>query len=48
MDFISIHVNASRTDHVSGTSTFVMGLSKADKQLEVVKRENSVILIEED
>lgn len=46
--FISIHVNASRATQVTGTSTFVMGLSKADKQLEVVKRENSVILIEED
>lgn len=46
--FISIHVNASRASHVTGTSTFVMGLNKVDKQLEVVKRENSVILIEED
>jgi len=46
--FISIHVNASTTSHVTGTSTFVMGLNKADKQLEVVKRENSVILIEDD
>ena len=46
--FISIHVNASRASHVTGTSTFVMGLNKSDKQLEVVKRENSVILIEED
>lgn len=46
--FISIHVNASRTRSVTGTSTFVMGLNRADKQLEVVKRENSVILIEDD
>ncbi len=45
--FISIHVNASKNKQVTGTSTFVMGLNKADKQLDVVKRENSVILIED-
>jgi len=45
--FISIHVNASRAKNVTGTSTFVMGLNRSDKQLEVVKRENSVILIED-
>lgn len=46
--FISIHVNASRATNVTGTSTFVMGLNRSEKQLEVVKRENSVILIEDD
>ncbi len=46
--FISIHVNASKKKSVTGTSTFVMGLHKSDKQLDVVKRENSVILIEDD
>jgi len=45
--FISIHVNASSKKSVTGTSVFVMGLNKADKQLDVVKRENSVILIED-
>jgi len=45
--FISIHVNASRSRGVTGTSTFVMGLNRSEKQLEVVKRENSVILIED-
>ncbi len=45
--FISIHVNASTKKSVTGTSTFIMGLNKADKQLDVVKRENSVILIED-
>jgi N-acetylmuramoyl-L-alanine amidase len=46
--FISIHVDANKATQVTGTSTFVMGLNKADKQLEVVKRENAVILIEDD
>ncbi len=45
--FISIHVNAGRKKDIKGTSVFVMGLNKADKQLDVVKRENSVILIED-
>jgi len=45
--FISIHVNASGAKSVKGTSTFVMGLNRSEKQLEVVKRENSVILIED-
>jgi N-acetylmuramoyl-L-alanine amidase len=46
--FISIHVDAGTLPGISGTSSFVMGLNKADKQLEVVKRENAVIMIEED
>lgn len=45
--FISIHVNASGAKSVTGTSTFVMGLNRSEKQLEVVKRENSVILVED-
>ncbi len=45
--FISIHVNASRSKTATGTSTFVMGLNRSAKQMEVVKRENSVILIED-
>ena len=45
--FISIHVNASTKSSITGTSTFVMGLNKAEKQLDVVKRENSVILTED-
>jgi len=45
--FISIHANASRNRTVTGTSTFVMGLNRSEKQLEVVMRENSVILIED-
>ncbi|RLD48958.1 MAG: N-acetylmuramoyl-L-alanine amidase [Bacteroidetes bacterium] len=45
--FISIHVNASTKKTITGTSTFIMGLNRAEKQLNVVKRENSVILIED-
>ncbi len=46
--FISIHVNASESSRISGTSTYVMGLHKSDDNLDVAKRENSVILYEDD
>ncbi|MDH6395839.1 N-acetylmuramoyl-L-alanine amidase [Parabacteroides sp. PFB2-22] len=47
--FISIHANAvKKGSHVTGTETFTMGLSKSDENLDVVKRENSVILLEDD
>lgn len=44
--FISVHVNASPTNAPTGTSTYVMGLKSADKNMAVAKRENSVISIE--
>ena len=45
--FISIHANAlSRRDYY-GTETYAMGLHKSEQNLEVAKRENSVILQEE-
>ena len=42
--FISIHVNANGSSSVYGTSTYVMGLNKSQDNLNVAKRENSVIL----
>ncbi len=45
--FISIHVNASPSPQVYGTETWVMGLHKTESNLEVAKRENSVILLDE-
>jgi N-acetylmuramoyl-L-alanine amidase len=45
--FISIHVNASPNTKAQGTDTWVMGLHKSEENLEVAKRENQVILVEE-
>ncbi len=46
--FISIHANASIKTRPYGTETFVMGLHKTQENLKVAKRENSVIVFEED
>ncbi len=46
--FVSIHVDGVENKKVSGTSTFVMGLHKNDENLAVAKRENAVIMKEED
>ena len=46
--FISIHVNSvDGSASTNGTETFVMGLHKNDANLAVAKRENSVILQED-
>ncbi len=48
--FISIHANSveGKNKRPSGTETFVMGNSKSEANMEVARRENSVILLEED
>ncbi len=46
--FISIHVDANKNTKASGTSTYVMGLHRAEDNLEVVKRENAVVKLESD
>ena len=48
--FISIHTNAvaRKNSHVKGTETYTLGLHRTEDNLEVAKKENSVILIEDD
>jgi len=47
--FISIHVNSMPSNNTTyGTETWVMGLHKSESNLEVAKRENSVILLDQD
>ncbi len=45
--FISIHCNAGPRQ-AYGTETYVMGLTREEANLEVSRRENSVILLEDD
>jgi N-acetylmuramoyl-L-alanine amidase len=46
--FISIHTNAvERKSQIRGCEVFTFGLSRSDENLEVAKRENSVILLED-
>ncbi|MEA3444014.1 MAG: N-acetylmuramoyl-L-alanine amidase [Bacteroidota bacterium] len=46
--FMSIHVDGVKQKQVYGTSTFVMGLHKNKESLAVAKRENAVIMKEDD
>lgn len=48
--FVSIHCNGvdKNKDHAYGTETFVMGLARSAMNLEVAKKENSVITLEAD
>ena len=45
--FISIHANALGRQEVYGTETYIMGLHKSEGNMDVAKRENAVILLDE-
>jgi N-acetylmuramoyl-L-alanine amidase len=46
--FISIHINYVESKSVQGTETFVLGYHRSKDNLEVAKKENAVILLEDD
>ncbi len=45
--FICIHANAVPKEEIYGTETYVMGLHKSEGNLDVAKRENAVILLDD-
>ncbi len=45
--FISIHANYCSTPEINGTETYVLGLHRTEDNLNVAKKENSVILLED-
>jgi len=45
--FISLHCNSAKSKESYGTETWVMGLSKSKSNLEVAKKENAAILLED-
>ncbi len=46
--FISLHANCVAQTSVRGAETFTLGLHRSQENLEVAKKENAVILLEED
>ncbi len=46
--FISIHANYCSSPEINGTETYVLGLHRTEDNLNVAKKENSVILLEDD
>lgn len=45
--FVSIHLNANKNKGLTGSETYVMGLSKSDENMDVVMQENKVMKLEE-
>ena len=46
--FLSIHVNHSGKEHILGTETYILGFHNTEENLKVAKKENAVILFEDD
>lgn len=46
--FLSIHTDAVSNTNVSGSSTYIMGNDKSEKNLAVAQRENAVVVLEGD
>ena len=46
--FISVHCNGVKSTAAKGTETFVMGMSRTDTNLDIAKKENGVIFLEDD
>ncbi len=46
--FVSIHCNGFHKEQANGNETWVLGLTKSKDNLDVVMKENSVILLEDD
>jgi N-acetylmuramoyl-L-alanine amidase len=46
--FICIHANSNPNPKAHGSETYVMGLAKEEKNFEIAKRENSVMLFDKD
>ena len=45
--FISVHCNGVKSTAAKGTETFVMGMSRTDTNLDIAKKENGVIFLED-
>ena len=46
--YISVHCNAHKSTDAQGVETYVMGLDKSEHSLEVARRENASMLLEDD
>lgn len=46
--FVSLHCNSADNKSVTGTETLVMGMSRSDMNMDIAKRENAVIYLEDD